>query len=98
MAFRGSAVAAGTGTTQTVTVSGIGILQNDIVLLALVDYTGNTLTWPSGFNPLSGVRGQRRQQRTICLLQDSDRERAYYLLGEWCEFWWCTYLPRLFRA
>ena len=56
MAYRGGAAYANaTSSTMTVTVSGIGIQLNDIVLLALADYIGNTPTWPSGFAQVPGT-------------------------------------------
>ena len=57
MAFRGSAVAASSSSTQTVTVSGISIQLNDIVLLCLADFIGNTPSFPSGFAVVPGTTG-----------------------------------------
>lgn len=55
MAFRGSAVVAGSGTTQTVTVTGIGIQLGDIVLLSLTEAMTNTPTFPAGFAQVPGT-------------------------------------------
>jgi hypothetical protein len=55
MAYRGGAVAASSGTTQTVTVSGINIQLNDIVLLCLCCSNSATPTWPAGFTQVTGT-------------------------------------------
>lgn len=55
-ALRGSPVAsASTGTTQTVTVTPIGIQLGDIVLLSLTNFMGNTPSFPAGFAQVPGT-------------------------------------------
>jgi hypothetical protein len=56
MALRGQAANSTTSpaTSVTVTVSGIGILANDIVIF-MMNSNSPTLTPPSGFNPISGI-------------------------------------------
>jgi hypothetical protein len=68
MAFRGAASASSTSTTQTVNVNSIGIQLNDIVLLALANFIGNTPSFPVGFTQVTGTSPGVNDGNTVVLV------------------------------